>query len=74
LKGGKGARRSPRAGKRDGKVTEEKKCLCCNDHQNSLPEYRLPTEAEWVGQRSIISIRDRKISLVRKLPVLEETK
>jgi hypothetical protein len=42
-----------------------------NDHQNSLPEYRLPTEAEWVGQRSIISIRDRKISLVRKLPVLE---
>jgi formylglycine-generating enzyme required for sulfatase activity len=45
LKGGKGARRSPRAGK-DGQVTEEKMFMA-TIIRNSLPEYRLPTEAEW---------------------------
>jgi hypothetical protein len=54
LKGGKGARRSPRAGKKTDR--RKKKCLCATIVRNSLPECR-PTEAEWehaaadVGQR-----------------------
>ena len=56
LKGKKGAR-APKAGK-DGKVTEAKNIYAQRSSGIILPEYRLPTEAEWeyaaaadVGQR-----------------------
>jgi gliding motility-associated lipoprotein GldJ len=56
LKGKKGAR-TPKAGK-DGKVTEAKNIYAQRSSGIILPEYRLPTEAEWeyaaaadVGQR-----------------------
>jgi gliding motility-associated lipoprotein GldJ len=57
LKGKKGARKAPKAGK-DGAVAEEKNIYAQRSSGILLPEYRLPTEAEWeyaaaadVGQR-----------------------
>jgi gliding motility-associated lipoprotein GldJ len=57
LKGKKGARKTPKTGK-DGVVVEEKNIYAQRSSGVILPEYRLPTEAEWeyaaaadVGQR-----------------------
>jgi gliding motility-associated lipoprotein GldJ len=46
LKGGKGASKTPKAGK-DGKVIEQKNVYARRSSGILLPEYRLPTEAEW---------------------------
>jgi gliding motility-associated lipoprotein GldJ len=46
LKGAKGARKSPKAGK-DGTATEQKNVYAQRSSGILLPEYRLPTEAEW---------------------------
>ncbi|KVV14574.1 gliding motility lipoprotein GldJ [Flavobacterium sp. TMP13] len=57
LKGGKGAKKQPKAGK-DGVAPEAKNVYAQRSSGIILPEYRLPTEAEWeyaaaadVGQR-----------------------
>ena len=57
LKGGKGGKKAPKA-KKDGTVVEAKNVYAQRSSGILLPEYRLPTEAEWeyaaaaaVGQR-----------------------